>query len=29
VIIVLLWVGFAVYVSNLPATTTTTTYPGF
>jgi hypothetical protein len=29
VIIVVLWVGFAVYVSNLPATTTTTTYPGF
>ena len=29
VIIVVLWVSFAVFVSNLPATTTTTTYPGF
>jgi hypothetical protein len=26
---VVLWVSFAVFVSNLPATTTTTTYPGF
>ena len=29
VIIVLLWVSFAVFVSDLPVTTTTTTYPGF
>jgi hypothetical protein len=29
VIIVVLWVSFAVFVSNLPVTTTTTTYPGF
>jgi len=29
VIIVVLWVSFAVFVSDLPVTTTTTTYPGF
>jgi ABC-type Fe3+ transport system permease subunit len=29
VIIVVLWVSVAVFVSNLPVTTTTTTYPGF
>jgi hypothetical protein len=29
VIIAVLWVSFAIFVSNLPTTTTTTTYPGF